>query len=472
MNKIGTILSLCSLTVMLAGFTIWKRSGRAKPDLNLLKNAENIIPVAVIGSGPTGLSAALFTSRAGFKTVVLAGSQPGGHLSEISTIENWPGTPKMKGADLGQELERQAAEFGAHILKDNAKDINLSQWPFKIHTADGKTITALTIIAATGGEPKRLNVPGMETYWGKGVGVCTICDAPLNKGQTVIVVGGSDTAAERAMQLAPFAKQVIMVVREPQLQAMAQVQKYLKEYENISTMLNTQITRIDGDGDRITTVSVKHNDSNKTEVIPAHAVYLSVGFTPRTELFKNKLKLDANGYIAINRPQHQTSVPGVFAAGIVTDSVYNKASVSSGMGVQAGIDAINFLQDIGYTPSFEESIAAQLYEHADNNHSLPIITSKSEFEAIKKNPQVIIQTMHPLCSLCQATHKRFEQLADMFKHTFVFAQLDISKVPEIAQQLGASSASTLIVLKNGVVKSVKQTFDAKQIEDFINDVTR
>ncbi len=195
----------------------------------------------MIGSGPTGLSAALFTARAGFKTVVLAGSQPGGHLSEISTIENWPGTPKMKGADLGQELERQAAEFGAHMLKDNAKDIDLSQWPFKIHTTDGTTLTALTIIAATGGEPKRLNVPGMETYWGKGVGVCTICDAPLNKGQTVIVVGGSDTAAERAMQLAPFAKQVIMVVREPQLPGkVAQVQKYLNEYDNISTMLNTQ----------------------------------------------------------------------------------------------------------------------------------------------------------------------------------------------------------------------------------------
>lgn len=474
MNKTQKIISLCSLAFMLTGFTIWKRGAAHKPDLTAIKDSTNIIPVLIVGSGPTGLSAALFTARAGFKTVVLAGSQPGGHLNEISTIENWPGSPKMKGIELGQELEKQATQFGAHIIKDNAKEIDLGQWPFKIETTDGRILHALTVIAATGGEPKRLDIPGMDTYWGKGVGVCTICDAPLNKGQTVIVVGGSDTAAERAMQLAPFAKKVIMVVREPQLQATAQVQKYLKEYDNISTMLNSQIMRIDGDGNRINTVTVKHNTTNQTEAIPAHAVYLSVGFTPRTDLFKKQVKLDANGYIAINRPTHQTSVPGVFAAGIVTDGVYNKASVSSGMGVQAAIDAINFLQEIGYTPAFEEQIEQQLFKENNTNstNNLQIIRTQQELDTLLNKPLVVIQTMHPLCSLCQATHKTFKKLAQQYKDKIAFAQLDISKTAHLAKQLGATQASTLIVLKSGKTITTKQTFDGKQIEEFVNNLIR
>lgn len=469
MNKIQKIIPILITALSLAGFTAWKRSSNQTPNLKTLADKTNIVPVLVIGSGPTGLSAALFTARAGFKTVVLSGTQLGGHLSEISTIENWPGTPKMKGMSLGTELEKQATQFGAQVLKDNAVDVNLSSWPFTVKTADGLILTPLSIIIATGGEPKRLNVPGINTYWGKGVGVCTICDAPLNKGQKVVVVGGSDTAAERAMQLAPFAEKVVMVVREPALQAAASVQDYLKEYKNITIMLDTQVTSIEGDGNKINNVMVKNNQTNQQQAIPAHALYLSVGFTPRSDLFKKQLKTDSNGYITISRPTHHTSIKGVFAAGIVSDGIYNKASVSSGMGVQAAIDAINFLQEIGYTPTVEQTIAHQIFADSSQKTQVPVIATKEELDVALTKPVVVLQTIHPLCSLCHNNRKTFSTSARDYAQKAYFAQLDISKAADLAHQLGTDQASIILLIKNGkVVKQVK-ALNSDQIVGFIKE---
>lgn len=320
----------------------------------------NIKPVVIIGAGPAGLTAAMYTARAKFGTLVITGDEVGGQLTEASYVENWPAREKLPGLDIMNDLKAQAVHFGVQLVFLKVVGVNFNRWPFELKLSNGDTINALTIIIATGGSQKTLDIPGIKEFWGKGIGVCSICDAPFDKGKEVVVIGGGDAAADRALQLSAFAKTVTILVRGPEMRAAAVVQDYLKKEKNISIKCNIDVKKIIGN-DRVTAIEILDKKTNKMSQMPIEAVYFALGFVPRTALFKDVLELDEDGFIKVFDHTQATSKKGVFAAGTVEDSRYQKSVTAAGDGGKAGIDAIEFLQTIGFTPEKAEKAESHFY---------------------------------------------------------------------------------------------------------------
>ena len=331
-----------------------------------LINKSSIMPVVVIGSGPAGLTAAMYTSRAKLKTVVISGLEIGGQLTEASYVENWPARTKMPGLDIMNDLKTQAQHFGAQLEDAEVLRVNLVDWPFQITLSNGTIINALTLIIATGGSQKTLDIPGVKEFWGKGIGVCSICDAPFDQGKDVAIIGGGDAAADRALQLSAFAKKVILLVRGPAMRAAAVVQDYLKNSKNIEIKYNIEVKKIIGN-DRVTAIEITDKQTNKTMQMPIQSVYFALGFVPRSTLFKDALELDEEGFIKLFDHTQATSKKGVFAAGTVEDPRYQKSVTAAGDGAKAGMDAIEFLQTIGFTPEFSKKIEFRFYQQAKSD---------------------------------------------------------------------------------------------------------
>lgn len=335
-----------------------------KFSLDKLSDEKNIVPVLVIGSGPTGSTSGMFTSRAQYMTVIVTGKDIGGQLVEASYVENWPAKPKMPGQDIMNDLQKQAQHFGAHLVSAEVKSVNLKVWPFEITLKGGDLIKALTIIIATGGSQKLLDIPGAKEFFGKGVGVCSICDAPFDKGKDVAVIGGGDAAVDRALQLSAFANKVTILVRGPAMTAAGKVQDYLKDSKNISVMYNVDVKKILGDK-RVTGLEIVDQKVKKESTLPVQSVYFALGFVPRSDLFKGMLQIDKEGYIRLFDRTQETSQKGVFAAGTVEDPHYQKSATATGDGSKAGIDAIEFLQKIGFTPEKAQKFESQFYKPSD-----------------------------------------------------------------------------------------------------------
>ena len=322
---------------------------------------KNIVPVLVIGSGPAGLSAAMYTSRANLMTVVLTGQEIGGQLTEASYVENWPGKEKKSGLEIMNDLKGQAQHFKAQLVMGEATKVNFALWPFEVTLNTGDIVYALTIVIATGGSQKTLDIPGVKEFWGKGIGVCSICDAPFDKGKDVAIIGGGDAAADRALQLSAFAKNVILLVRAPEMRAAAVVQDYLKNTKNISIQYNVDIKKIIGN-ERVSGIEIVDKKTNKVSQLPVQSVYFALGFIPRSGLFKGSIDIDSQGFIKLYDHTQQTSKKGIFAAGTVEDPMYQKSATACGDGSKAGMDAINFLQAIDFTPDFAKKIESLLYK--------------------------------------------------------------------------------------------------------------
>ncbi|MBI2775509.1 FAD-dependent oxidoreductase [Candidatus Dependentiae bacterium] len=362
-SRIISILAV-GLAVACATIFIWQRQQCTGP-YSLCDSAkkENLVPVAIIGGGPAGLSASVYTARAQFRTVVFGGMEPGGELTGVKLIENWPGREGSTGAQLIDDLTKQAKHFGAMLVNQAITKVDFSQWPFVLTLDDGTIIHALAVIIASGGIARRLDIPGVEKYWGKGVGSCTICEAPFYKDKDVAVVGGGDTSGERALQLAAYAKNVYLIVRESRLQACATVQDYLKKAKNIHIYVNTKLEQISGDDDAVTSMVIREG-KNETQQIPINGLYFAIGYIPNSALFKTKLAVDNQGFIKVEPQTQKTTMPGIFAAGNVaaSDKEYGKASVASGSGVKAGMDTISFLEKIGFTQEQAEKTAPRFYQ--------------------------------------------------------------------------------------------------------------
>lgn len=324
---------------------------------------QNIFPVVVIGSGPAALTAALYTSRAKYPTLVITGDTLGGQLTEASNVENFPARPKMAGLDIMNDLKAQAQNFGAQLMLAKVASVNFNTWPFEIKLSNGDTISGLTVIIATGGAQKTLDIPGVKKFWGKGIGVCSICDAPFDTGKDVAIIGGGDTAADRALQLATFANKVLVLVRDKKMKAAQVAQDYLKNNGKVEILYNIEVKEIIGN-ERVEGVEILDRNTGKTEELPAQSVYFALGFVPQSALFANALDLDDYGFIKIFDHTQETSKKGVFAAGTVEDPRYQKSVTAAGDGGKAGIDAIEFLQAIGITPQYSDSeeVKSNLYK--------------------------------------------------------------------------------------------------------------
>lgn len=300
----------------------------------------------IIGSGPAGYTAAIYLSRAGISSVLYSGIQPGGQLTQTTTIENYPGFPQgVEGFDLMESMRQQAVNVGAEVRNGIITDIDLSKRPF-VATVDGtSTISADAAIIATGASAKYLGLADEQKYAGMGVSACATCDGFFYRKKVVAVVGGGDTACEEAYYLSNLAKKVYMIVRKPYLRASAAMQQRVNEKENIEILYNTNTVGLFGEQfvEGAHLVQFKGTDKEQMLDIDIDGFFLAIGHKPNTDFLKGQVALDEQGYIALGGITTETSVKGVFAAGDVADPHYRQAIVAAGSGCRAALDAKSYL---------------------------------------------------------------------------------------------------------------------------------
>ena len=300
----------------------------------------------IIGSGPAGYTAAIYLSRAGISSVLYSGIQPGGQLTQTTTIENYPGFPQgVEGFDLMENMRQQAVNVGAEVRNGIITDIDLSKRPF-VATVDGtSTISADAVIIATGASAKYLGLADEQKYAGMGVSACATCDGFFYRKKTVAVVGGGDTACEEAYYLSNLAKKVYMIVRKPYLRASAAMQQRVNEKENIEILYNTNTVGLFGEQfvEGAHLVQFKGTDKEQMLDLDIDGLFLAIGHKPNTDFLKGQVALDEQGYIALGGITTETSVKGVFAAGDVADPHYRQAIVAAGSGCRAALDAKSYL---------------------------------------------------------------------------------------------------------------------------------
>lgn len=300
--------------------------------------------VLIIGSGPAGLSAALYAARAELQPVVLTGMTLGGQASITHIIENYPGFPDgVGGSELGELFKTQAERFGAEIVFDSVTDVNFDIRPFQVTTYGG-VYSVDSIIITTGATPKHLGIPGEFELTGKGVSYCGTCDGFFFKDKKVVVVGGGDSAIEEGLFLTRFATSVTVIHRRDDLRASSILQTRANENPKIKFIWNSVVRRINGESS-VTNVELENLKSGVVEKLGTDGVFIFIGHTPNTELFKGKLEMDEGGYLRVNNKM-ETSIAGVYAAGEVADSHFRQVITSAGMGAAAAIQATKYLENI------------------------------------------------------------------------------------------------------------------------------
>lgn len=302
--------------------------------------------VAIIGSGPAGLTAGIYASRGRLKTIIIEGVLPGGQLVTTTSVENWPGNTSILGPDLMEAMRAHAKHYGAEMLQDPIKNVVLSERPFVLTTDSGKTITARSIIIATGAHHKKLSIPGEQEYWSRGVSVCATCDAPFFNNRNVVIVGGGNTAMTEAEHLLKFVKKLTVVQISDSLSATDPVKEKVLQSDKVDFFYSSVVREIKGDGNKTTEVVVENLITHEKTTIPTDGVFVAIGLEPATKLFKDQIELDKFGYIIL-KGQTQTSIEGVFAAGDVADWKYRQAITAAGMGCMAALDAQTFLAQQG-----------------------------------------------------------------------------------------------------------------------------
>ena len=302
---------------------------------------------AIIGGGPAGYTAAIYASRAGLAPLLVQGMQPGGQLTTTTEVENFPGYPQgVSGTEMMEEFRLQAERFGADIRTGAVASVDFTSRPFRLELESGDVVVADSVIVATGAKASYLGLPDEEKFMGLGVSACATCDGFFYRNRRVAVVGGGDTACEEALYLSTLAKQVFLIVRKPFLRASKVMQQRVFERENIQVLFNTNTLGLFGEevleGARL--VEFKGEANERVYDLDIDGFFLAIGHKPNTDLFRDKLALDAAGYIVVDSPSTRTSVEGVFAAGDVADPNYMQAVNAAASGCRAAMDADRFLQ--------------------------------------------------------------------------------------------------------------------------------
>ena len=300
------------------------------------------IKVLVLGSGPTGYSAALYAARAELQPVVLTGMQLGGQAALTYTIENYPGFPDgVGGAQLGELFQKQAEHFGAVTEFASANSVDLSKRPFRVDTDNGEYL-ADVLIVGTGASPNHLEIPGEVELTGRGVSYCATCDGWFFKDKKVVVVGGGDSALEEALFITRYASNVTIIHRREEFRAGAILQNRAKEHPKIDFILNTVVTEVLGT-DKLEAIRLKNVKTGEETIYETDGLFIFIGHTPNTQMFKGQLEMSDLGYIKVNE-RMETNVPGVFAAGEAADPHFRQVVTSAGMGAAAAIQATRFLE--------------------------------------------------------------------------------------------------------------------------------
>lgn len=306
-------------------------------------NENKVYNVAIIGAGVAGLSAAKYLARVKLSPVVIEGEFIGGQINKENMVTNWPAIKPSPGKEIVDEMHKEATTLGAQFVDAFVKKIDKAGSLFTLELDNGKKVKAKCIIVATGAKPKKLDLPGTDKYLGKGLALCAKCDAPFFKDKKVVVIGGDYTALREISIIDKFTDQITIVTKKDDLEGPLLLVNPVKENPKVKILTGCTAQEILGDEKHVTGVKILNTKTNKTEEIPAYGVFISVGWSPCSEIFENTLALDKKKCIVVNE-NTKTSVPGIFAAGDVTNNSYHQAPVASGFGYMAALDAENYLK--------------------------------------------------------------------------------------------------------------------------------
>lgn len=299
----------------------------------------------IVGTGPAGLTAAIYLARANMDPLVIEGPEPGGQLTLTTDVENFPGFPDgVLGPELMENMKKQALRFGATIERGWVKDIDFSERPFKLTTDTLGDIMAESVLISTGASAKLLGIPGESENMGRGVSTCATCDGFFFRGKKIVVIGGGDSAMEEATFLTKFASEVTILHRRKDLRASKIMQERARANEKISWKLNASPIEVVAENNKVSGIKVKDSDSGKEEIVNTDGIFVAIGHRPNTDFLQGKLNMDDKGYIQVEPGTTRTNVAGVFACGDVQDFTYRQAITAAGTGCMAAMDCERFLE--------------------------------------------------------------------------------------------------------------------------------
>ncbi len=314
--------------------------------------------ILIIGSGPAGWTAAVYAARSLRETLVVTGMQPGGQLTITTDVENWPGDAHVLGPDLMVRMQEHAEKMGAKVASDHILSVDFGSRPFKAVGESGTTYTADAVIISTGAQAKWLDLPSEQKFKGFGVSACATCDGFFYRGREVMVIGGGNTAVEEALFLTNFASKVTVVHRRDHFRAEKILQDRLFKNSKVEVIWDTALEDVLGDEQPlgVTAARIKNVKTGAVRDVPVHGIFIAIGHAPSTELFVGKLPMRDNGYLITEPGSTRTSIPGVYAAGDVTDETYRQAVTAAGMGCMAALEAERWLSE---EAAHAEAVAAE-----------------------------------------------------------------------------------------------------------------
>lgn len=310
------------------------------------QNKEFKTKVLIIGSGPAGYSAAVYTSRVMLKPIMVTGMEPGGQLTTTTDVENYPGFAKaIQGPWLMEEMKKQAENVGTEFVTDIISDVDFSKRPFVCKGQNGNTFISDTVIISTGAQARWLGIENEESFKGFGVSSCATCDGFFYKGKEVAVVGGGNAAVEEAIYLSGIASKVYLIHRRDELRAEKMLQEKIFKNKKIEIIWNTVVEKVNGTDNpkNLESITIKNVKDNLTKELKIHGFFVAIGHNPATSIFKNQIKMDDEGYIITNPDSTATNIEGVFAAGDVKDKIFRQAITAAGMGCMAALEAEKLL---------------------------------------------------------------------------------------------------------------------------------
>ena len=478
-----------------------KKNNIEKNNMDKIENinfdfySNNCFGSLIIGGGPAGLTAATYCSRFGIPTGVIMGQEPGGALMKTGIVENWPGIISLEGKCIIDSSIKQAENAGSIILYEYVNEIIVDTYPFKVIT-NKNTYYAFSIMIATGSTIKKLGCEGEEKYWGKGVSSCAICDALLHKGKSVLVIGGGDSACEEALQLVPHVDSVYVLVRGKAMRASQAMQEKIIKNKKINILYETQLKKIIGNNEFLSNAILLNNEkeylfSDKFTNKELTGVFIAIGQFPNTNLVKDIVDINSHGLIECQGRTQQTSFPGIFCGGDVSNN-YRQAGIAAGEGTIAAIDMFNFLQNNKIDMNFYEKNKKIWFKKnncingvctlsekpidtdvvaIDTKKDLKVITTKKEYDKIiseNNNKYYIIDIFGSGCPACDVMKTTINQYSKKNPKVSIYL-INHEKLPFIKDLYPIRAVPTILLIKNAkIISKIIGSMDLKELEQWIN----
>lgn len=475
--RLNNLILLILISNMFGYSYIYNKEVNAKHD-------KNFVPIAIIGSGPAGMTAGMYGSRSGYHTVVFKGDLPGGQLVNAAWVENWPGLKKASGKIAMEKLTDQAKSFGTVICDQEIKSIDFSKYPYVLNTSNDKQIRAGSVIIASGANPRKLGVTGEKKYWGHGIQHCALCDAPLYKNKVVAIAGGGDASIEQVLLLEPYAKKIYFLVRGKSIRASQHMQDKLKKIPNLKIIYNVQIVSFEGDNKNLKKVLIKNKIRNSVSSIAIDGAFISIGQEANSQFLDNQLPLTDQACVKVDCKQ-ETVVPGVFAAGNIVDSIYRQANVACAQGCKAALNAQKFLvrKNIDCNKFKDEFYLygerkkniknSKIKTESKGDHSMKnSVSSLEQLDKAIKNSKnsLLIFLFSPSCPHCHQMMPIIDEIASNNSNLEV-VEVDLSQesAHAIAEKYNVSGVPHFILYKDSkLVNETAGSMSKEKFESFVN----